>query len=113
MLNGGAGSYYYMLLITTKLADSEARTRRPPVVVGLGSGPPSAGARPARLATVSVARTGLLRPRAAANTSTKSPGPPGPSARRAIMMRRTARTSDRGCHIVTSAGIAVLVPQIA
>ena len=28
-------------------------------------------------------------------------------------MRRTARTSDRGCHIVTSAGIAVPVLQIA
>jgi hypothetical protein len=37
--------------------------------------------------------------------------PPGPSARRA--MRRTARTSDRGCHIVASAGIAVPVLQIA
>ncbi len=37
--------------------------------------------------------------------------PPGPSARGA--MRRTARTSDRGRHIVTSAGIAVPVPQIA
>jgi len=37
--------------------------------------------------------------------------PPGPSARRA--MRRAARTSDRGCHIVTSAGIAVPVLQMA
>jgi hypothetical protein len=37
--------------------------------------------------------------------------PFGPSARRA--MRRTARTSDRGCHIVNSAGIAVPVLQIA
>ena len=37
--------------------------------------------------------------------------PPGPSARHTL--RRTARTSDRGCHIVTSAGIAVQVPQMA
>jgi hypothetical protein len=35
---------------------------------------------------------------------------PGPSARRA--MRRTARTSDCGCHIVTSAGISLNTSQL-
>ena len=36
---------------------------------------------------------------------------PGPSTRHTL--RRTARTSDRGCHIVASAGIAVPVQRIA
>ena len=50
------------------------------------------------------------RPRRGPRRPTQGP-PPGPSARHTSP--RTARTSDRGSHIVTSAGIAVPVLQIA
>jgi hypothetical protein len=47
--------------------------------------------------------------------STKGAAPCQAEAQAAVdlfrhTLRRTARTSDRGCHIVTSAGIAVPVP---